>query len=326
VIRVATLCGLLGLSLATFLFIGRDLGLLLGTLLAAGWGLVWASLFHFVSMALNARAWQVLFPGRRRPSLAFTTWLIWARESVNGLLPVARVGGEVVCARLLMRWGMRGAPAVGSLVVDMTLSLATQFAFTLLGVALLAFRTDDEATVAKLALATLAALPLVGVIVAVQRYGAIELLGRLFRALFRDRFAQVVGGARRLDRRVRNLYRRRGAVLACCGWQMLGWIAGGGEIWLALHYLGHPISVWDAVLLEALAQAVSSAAFVVPAAIGVQEGGFLLFGALLGLGPEVALALALARRVRDVIVFGPALIAWQAIEGRWLWRRAMRSA
>jgi len=325
-IRLATLCGLLGLALATVLFVGRDFSLLFGTLLGAGWGLVWASLFHFVSMAFNARAWQVLFPGRRRPSLAFTTWLIWARESVNGLLPVARVGGEVVCARLLMRWGMRGAPAVGSLVVDMSLSLATQFAFTLLGIALLAARTDDHGIVMQLALGTLALLPLVGVVFVVQRYGAIHLLGRIFRALFRDRFVDVVGGARRLDRRVRNLYLRRRAVLACCGWQMLGWIAGGGEIWLALYFLGHPVSVWDAILLEALAQAVSSAAFVIPAAIGVQEGGFLLFGALLGLGPEVSLALALARRVRDLLVFAPALVAWQVLEGRWLWHRRAKAA
>lgn len=321
-IRIALLCGLLGLALVTVLFVGRDLDLLFGTLMAAGWGLVWASLFHFVSMAFNARAWQVLFPGRRRPSLAFTTWLIWAREAVNGLLPVARVGGEVVCARLLMRWGMRGAPAVGSLVVDMSLSLGTQFAFTLMGIALLAMRTNDHSTVTQLALGTLALLPLVGMVFAIQRYGAINLLGRVFRALFRDRFADVVGGARRLDRRVRNLYLRRRAIIACCFWQMLGWIAGGGEIWLALHFLGHPISVLDAILLEALAQAVSSAAFIIPAAIGVQEGGFLVFGALIGLGPEVSLALALARRVRDLLIFAPALIAWQVLEGRWLWRRA----
>jgi len=54
----------------------------------------------------------------------------------------------------------------------------------------------------------------------------------------------------------------------------------------------------------------------VPGALGVQEGGFLLFGSLLGLGPEVALALALARRVRDLVVFVPALVTWQLSEGR----------
>ena len=35
-----------------------------------------------------------------------------------------------------------------------------------------------------------------------------------------------------------------------------------------------------------------------------------------------ALALALTRRARDLLLFVPALLAWQAAEGRALWRRA----
>ena len=46
-----------------------------------------------------------------------------------------------------------------------------------------------------------------------------------------------------------------------------------------------------------------------PGALGVQEGGFLVVGGLVGLPPELALALALVRRARDVIIFVPALIA-----------------
>ena len=55
----------------------------------------------------------------------------------------------------------------------------------------------------------------------------------------------------------------------------------------------------------------SSAAFIVPGALGVQEGAFLLVGATLGLDGSTALALAVARRLRDVIVFFPGLLAWQ---------------
>lgn len=36
----------------------------------------------------------------------------------------------------------------------------------------------------------------------------------------------------------------------------------------------------------------------------------------LGLSPELSLALALTRRARDLIVFLPGLLAWQAQEGR----------
>ncbi|MBV8653164.1 MAG: hypothetical protein JO255_16990, partial [Alphaproteobacteria bacterium] len=37
---------------------------------------------------------------------------------------------------------------------------------------------------------------------------------------------------------------------------------------------------------------------------------------LLGLTPEIALALALARRALDLILFLPGLLAWQIAEGR----------
>src|SRR6185437_13456475 len=142
------------------------------------------------------------------------------------------------------------------------------------------------------------------------------------RALFAGRFDALVGGAVPLDRAVRRLYRRRRAVLACFAWQLAGWSAGTGEIWLALVFLGHPVALADAFAIEAVIQALSSSAFVVPAALGVQEGGFLVVGGLVGLTPELALALALVRRARDVIIFVPALLLWQIGAGR----RALSSA
>jgi glycosyltransferase 2 family protein len=156
----------------------------------------------------------------------------------------------------------------------------------------------------------------------VQRRGLFGPLGRLVGGLFGRRLSGLLGDARRLDRMLRQLYRRRARIVACTLWQLAGWIAGAGEIWLALRFLGHPVAVGDALIVEALAQAVSSAAFVVPAALGVQEGGFLVIGGLVGLGPELSLALALARRARDILIFVPALLAWQASEGHRLLARA----
>jgi hypothetical protein len=46
----------------------------------------------------------------------------------------------------------------------------------------------------------------------------------------------------------------------------------------------------------------------------VQEGGFILLGSLLGLDPGTALAVAIARRIRDAIIFLPGLITWQIAE------------
>ncbi|HUA51796.1 MAG TPA: lysylphosphatidylglycerol synthase domain-containing protein [Candidatus Sulfotelmatobacter sp.] len=316
-IRTATaVLGLAGLGAAVALIVYQGQRAVLSALAAGGVGLVWASLFHAVPMAINARAWQVLMPGARPPSLAAFAWFVWVREAVNGLLPVARIGGEVVSVRLLVKHGVRPASAVASLVVDMTVSIVSQFVFTVIGLGLLVLVTTDVATVGRIALGLAVTIPIVGALVLVQRAGAFALVARALQRLTGGRFAGLVGGSARIDRAIRLFYRRRNRLLRCSLWQLAGWIAGSGEIWLALYYLGHPVSLLAALLLEALAQAVSSAAFMVPGALGVQEGGFLLFGSLLGLGPEVALALALARRVRDLVVFVPALVTWQLSEGR----------
>jgi hypothetical protein len=42
----------------------------------------------------------------------------------------------------------------------------------------------------------------------------------------------------------------------------------------------------------------------------LQEAGFLGIGLLLGLPTEVAAALAIARRIRDLVIYLPGLLAW----------------
>lgn len=320
-IRLATFFGLAGLVLATALFIWQGVGPVVAAFSAAGIGILWASLFHFVSMGLNARAWQILLPRRQRGSLPFFFWAVWLREAVNGLLPVARVGGEVVSARLLTQRGIRPAKAVAGLVVDITVSLLSQFVFTVIGLALLLLHGHGGGAVRDVALGLLATIPLVTALLVVQRVGLFTLLAKFFRTIFGDRFDALVGGAAILDRAVRRLYRRRNALLSCFVWQLAGWAAGAGEVWLALFFLGHRVTLADALVIEAVIQALSSSAFIVPGALGVQEGGFLVIGGLIGLSSEVALALALVRRARDIILFVPALVVWQVGASR----RALRS-
>ncbi len=322
-IKLASLLGLAGLALFTGLVIAEGVGGVIDALAVAGFGILWASLFHIVPMIINARAWQVIMPGATRPSLAAFTGLVWAREAVNGLLPVARIGGEVVTARMMMWQGVRPNVAVASLVVDMSLSIASQFLFTMIGLALLVRISSDSALIQQAALGVAVSLPILTALYLAQRQGLFGLLGKIWRKLAGESWSVLVDNARRLDRRVAGMYRRRDRAISCTLWQLAGWIAGGGEIWLALHFLGVQVSFLDALMIEALAQALSSAAFLVPGAIGVQEGGFLLFGALVGLTPEIALALALMRRARDLILFVPALLVWQWMEGRRLFRKRL---
>ena len=94
--RLPTVLGLLGLGLATCLVLWQGWSGVLLRLAGTGMGLLWISLFHVVPMALNTHAWQLLLPGARRRPLGWFAWIFWIRESVNGLLPVARLGAPVL--------------------------------------------------------------------------------------------------------------------------------------------------------------------------------------------------------------------------------------
>jgi uncharacterized membrane protein YbhN (UPF0104 family) len=63
-------------------------------------------------------------------------------------------------------------------------------------------------------------------------------------------------------------------------------------------------------------QAMRHLAFMVPAGLGVQEATLVLFGSALGISSELALAVSMAKRLREVLCGVPALLSWQWLEGR----------
>jgi hypothetical protein len=90
--------------------------------------------------------------------------------------------------------------------------------------------------------------------------------------------------------------------------------------------MGYPVTVSEAVIIESLTQAVRGAAFAVPGALGAQEGGLIVLCAIFDVPPEAALALSLVKRIPDLVLGIPGLLAWQAIEGWHFYERAAVTA
>lgn len=312
---LTSLIGLLGLGMAVFLIIHEGPALIFQTFATAGWGVVMVSFSHFPHMALAGRGWQVLWAKPRQPRLSLFIWVLWIREAVNALLPVARIGGEVAALSILRRHHMPLASAVGSLVVETTLSVLSTFAFVLLGVFLLSLSVPGYGQWLQWAIGLFVAMMALGGLLALQRAGAFQLASRVINFVGGDKWQHLIEGGARLDRAVRAFYGRPWRVLRCFLWSFASWWIGALEIWLAMRFLHHPMPFTDAIVLEAMIHATGSAAFFVPASLGVQEGTFLFFGQMLGIPSNVCLALALVRRCRDVLVMAPGLILWQIREG-----------
>src|SRR5438270_673798 len=82
-----------------------------------------------------------------RPGAATVIWIRWIRESINSLLPVAGIGGDVASGRLAHLRGVPGAQAAASMVVDTTVGVATQLIFVVSGTGLLLMRSSERSAV-----------------------------------------------------------------------------------------------------------------------------------------------------------------------------------
>ena len=316
------LLGFAGVALFTFLLIREGAAQVGSAIATAGWALLAVIAYHFlVPVFLDAQAWWVLFPKTERPPFRRIYWMRWIGESVSTLVPSAAVGGDIVRARLAAISGTPVAIAASTVLVDLTLGVFTQAAFTLLGVALLVNATGQRNFVGPTIIGTIVGVAAVAGFYFVQRLGMFRFLARMIAKLANSpEWQSLIESGTALDETVRSIYARRGAVLACCGFTIVSLILNSGEIFIALWALNLHPTVAKAIILQSMALTIRSVAFPVPGGIGVQESGYVLVGNLLGIPGQAAFALSLIARVRELGFGIPGLIGWQFVEGRRLLR------
>lgn len=310
--------GIFGLCLSAWLLENYGVARILDLLRHAGWlGIFSVIGFHAAQVACSALGWRVI-AGRTVPRPGLRTYMVmrWIREAVNNLLPVAQIGGEFVVSRLLQQRGMTLASAIAGTVADLTMEMLTQIAFTLLGLVLLLRSVGGGGIASYVSGGLLTATLVAACFLGAQWLGlaaAIEKgLLRVGRAMGWAGTASVEG----LHKALLNCYRSPGRVAAAASWQMVSWLLGGIEVCLALHFLGRNIGIGPGLVIESLGQALKAVGFAVPGALGVQEGGYIVVCHAFGLSPEVAIALSLMKRLREVALGVPGLLAWHHLETR----------
>ena len=312
----------LGLALAIGLIVYQGAGDVAGAIAAASWGIIVVILVRLIPILADGCLWRLLFPRGERPAMGLLLWTRWVGEAVNTLLPGLQVGGALVRTRLLVMKGVPGRHAGASVVVDLTLSTLTQLLFTLIGIGFLVAHYGDSGIARGASIGVAIGLVLLGGFYISQRRGLFGTLVGLFSRMAKGRaWVTAVGGAEALDNAIRDVYRQRWSVIVNATGQLCAWILGAAEIWLALHFMDHPVSIADALLLESLVLAVRAAAFIVPGAVGVQEGALILLGHVVGLPSDVALGLSLVKRLREIALGVPALMVWQVVEGHRIFSR-----
>ena len=316
---------LLGAGAATAIVAYSGVDDVVALLGSAGAGLLVVVPWALLPMVFAAASWRLLFAPDRPPPpfrLLVATWLGLA---VNWLLPVAQIGGQVVKARWVIQRGSPRLAATASVVVDQTLLAASQILFALVGLAaMMAVVGETQATLRMMA-GSLVFAVLIIVFYRLQRTGLFAVFSRAARrivpTLHRSGWDDAAAS---LDDRLLALYRDRRRILASLGLRCCFRVLMTGEVWLVMMMLGHPVSLAEALVIESLTQLARAAAFLIPGALGAQEGALVLVSGALGVGPDVAVALAAAKRLREVCVGIPGLIVWQVGESGALHRMLRR--
>lgn len=311
------LCGVLGVGVTAALAAYAGVGAVYGALDDVGWlGLAWVCMLQLGSMAFCAAAWRSVADNTSFMSCLTARFI---RDGVSNLAGIIPAVGEVAGARALSLLGATAGIAAASTVVDVALESLSQAIYTMVGlIPLVLLVQPDQATRWLLAIAV-AITPIFATFVVTRRRGALQAAERIIVRVARLFGFASAGESLDLTRNVLDIYQRHRHVWLALLLHLAGWFMSAVQLWAAAQALDRPLSVGEALALQSIAYAARGAFFFVPGGFGVQEGTFVLVGAVLGVDPAIALALSLVLRARDILLGLPALMVWYGAEGRQRW-------
>ena len=319
-IRILSYIGLLvGILILTLLIFWQGFAEIFGLLFKSGFSLLLLPVVWLPSLIIAVISWYQLFPNRLIPPFKELLLALWVGRAINTLLPVATIGGEIAKARLLILWGRPAANVSASVLVDKTVQAIALIPWAIIGTALLIYLAINNELAMLLILGTLLlGIGITGFIFS-QRAGLFSFFAKMVGKFnTSDNWAEITLKASDVDGLVKEIYGNKKRFIISILWRTLGLILQTSEVWLACYLLGHPISLIEALMLKSLTSIITDLAFIIPNGYGVQEGGYLMLGILVGLTPEFSLALSLATRVRELVIDIPGLLYWQHIEVKYL--------
>lgn len=307
VVRWALLA--LGATLLGWLILQIGPGTLLASIQTLSWRILLVLVFPFGLVSiLDTLGWRFAFQ-RDRASFLTLYSVRLAGEAFNIMTPTASMGGEPVKAYLL-RPRVPLEEGLTAVIVGKTTITLAQGCFLILGVALAWALFPSSSTLLYWMTALLAVEAVaLGGFVLVQLRGIFGTALRLLQKLGVKWGEHRAAALNNLDSALATFYREhRGRLWVSILFNLGGWIAGSLEAYLILHFLGVPISLPAALVIEAFATGIRFASFMIPAGLGAQEGGNVAVFAALGLGAGLGLSYALVRRMRELTWVGVGLL------------------
>ncbi len=315
--KLVTLGG--GLALFVWLLADVDLEAVQENISVIGWfGAVAIVLAFSIGFFADVASWLLMF--RSIVVNALWAWRLLlvqlVGEALNVVTPFGSLGGEPFKALLLKRhYDVSYREGTASLLLIQTVNSLAMAPFVLIGAVLISNRGVLSPVLEKaLLISALVITAFMLMVFAALHMRALAILQqRLGQSRWADRLGRGLQAMRDVEEHLFTFVRHTpGRFATSFVFAFVNWFCGAVEMFLIFWFLGHPISMADAWMVEATIVLVRAATFFVPGHLGVQDGAITLIGQALTGSSEIGLTVALLRRGRELVwtAIGLAIGGW----------------
>lgn len=308
-----------GIALFAWILTSTDLRIVGDYVLRLGGaGIVVINVVFLIGFGADVAAWLLLFRTLNHSASWFGR--LWVAqlvgEAVNILAPFGSLGGEPVKAMILKRrYDVGYSESTASIVLAQTTNSLAEVPFAIIGVVLLMQQDLLPAAVETTIIAATAVITvfMLGVMVVLHLRSLAALEQRLSRSRWGVKLAKGLAFLKETEEHLFYILRRSPTQFSIAFvLSFIVWVFGALEMYLIFHFLGHPISLGDAWIMETVIVLVRSATFFVPGHLGAQDGAITLVAQALTGSPDMGLAVALVRRGRELLwgIIGTGLGGW----------------
>ncbi len=308
----------IGCALFTIILHQTDLNEVWQRVINIGWlGILIILIIYLFAFITDVLGWQLAFD---QIPLNFRWFyrLFLVRmvgEAFNRVTPLASLGGEPIKAMLLKtHYDLSYRNTATSLVLSTTIDMMGLVSFLFVGFILLLMGDSLPLSFKIIAGLGLGVFSIAIILFfLVQRF---KLMTKLSQIIEKYRFARKLKGILSLiqetDDHLVNFYtshHRRFASAFLMAF--LNWPLGALEVYFVMKFLGNPISLSNAWMIEAIAQLVRNGTFFIPSSIGTQEVSFLVICGYITGNSALGVAVSVIRRFREIIwIIGGLILGW----------------
>ena len=273
-------------------------------------------LAHIPTLYFDSLSWYILV-GKKSFSIKLAFLITWIAQAAGKFFPTGNITGEFVRGYLGVKKGLSTSNASTTVFADLIIATFALFIISFFSFLLILFKDSNFFSIHNslyfyISLAVFF-LTCILIFVLIRKRALKYLINEISRIFKVSLKKKIVLTLLKIDFQLFKLSQNKIKLFKAFSFRIIGWICGAFEIYVFLWVIGIDASLTDVVILESLTSLIKAFAFFIPGGLGVQELAFVMIGNFLGFSASISFSIAIGRRIREIFVGLPAVLAWYSI-------------